>query len=41
MIGKVGNILAAAMLLIINAGSAAAQVTGALTSEIELEKSDP
>ena len=41
MIGKVGNILAAAMLLIINAGSAAAQVTGALTSEIELEKSTP
>ena len=41
MIGKVGNILAAAMLLIINAGSAAAQGTGALTSEIELEKSTP
>ncbi|MFC3785718.1 putative repeat protein (TIGR01451 family) [Sphingopyxis italica] len=41
MIGKVGNILAAAMLLIVNAGSAAAQGTGALTSKIELEKSTP
>ena len=41
MIGKVGNILAAAMLLIINAGSAAAQGSGALTSKIELEKLTP
>lgn len=41
MIGKAGNILAAAMLLIINAGSAAAQGSGPLTSKIELEKSMP
>ncbi|HWV59344.1 MAG TPA: hypothetical protein VN034_01730 [Sphingopyxis sp.] len=41
MIGKVGNILAAAALLACSAGPAAAQDTGALTSKIELEKSTP
>ena len=41
MIGKVGNILAAAMLLTVVAGPAKAQGTGALTSKIELEKTAP
>ena len=41
MIGKVGTILAAAMFLAVNAGAAAAQDSGALTSRIELERSTP
>lgn len=39
MIGKVGTISAAAMLLTLGAGAATAQDSGALTSSIELERS--